>query len=122
MVFFVATNTLHTITATPTTLSDIVFETFSGSCGGLVSLGCVNATSGTSAETTTISGLTIGNTYYVRVYSASNYTGAGTFSVCVTTPPTPPTNNQCSAATSLPCGTTNLAWNYSKHNKLHPWN
>lgn len=106
---FVATNTLHTITATPTTLSDIVFETFSGSCGGLVSLGCVNATSGTSAETTTVSGLTIGNTYYVRVYSASNYTGAGTFSVCVTTPPTPPTNNQCSAATSLPCGTTNLA-------------
>ncbi|WP_374552016.1 hypothetical protein, partial [Flavobacterium sp.] len=65
---FVATSTNHTITVTPTTMTNAVFEVFSGICSGLTSLICTNSTSGSSAETSTISGLSIGTTYYVRVH------------------------------------------------------
>ena len=98
---FVATSTYHTITVTPTTLSDAVFQVFSGACGSLTSLDCINATTGSSIETTTLTGLTIGQTYRVRVYSNANGTGQGTFSICVTTPPPPPANDNCSGAVSL---------------------
>ena len=98
---FVATSSFHTITVTPTTLSDVVFQVFSGGCGGLTSLACINATTGASNETTTLTGLTIGATYRVRVYSSNNGTGQGTFSICVTTPPPPPVNDNCSGAVSL---------------------
>ena len=94
---FTATSTKHIITVTPTTLSDAVFQVFSGSCGSLTSLGCINATTGSSIETTTLTGLTSGSTYYVRVYSNASGSGQGTFSICVTTPPTV-ANDECSGA------------------------
>jgi len=106
---FVATNANHAITVTPTTLSDVVFQVFNGACGSLSSIICVNSTTGTSLETTTLTGLTVGATYIVRVYSNANGSGQGTFNICVTTPPPPPVNDLCSNATPLPCGTTNLA-------------
>ena len=105
---FVATSTTHIVTATPITLNDIVFQVFSGNCAGLVSTICVDSTSGSTAETTTLTGLTVGNIYYVRVYSNGNSINAGTFTICVTTP-AQPSNNQCANATSLPCATLNLA-------------
>ncbi|WP_298303552.1 hypothetical protein [Flavobacterium sp.] len=106
---FIATGSTHAITVTPTTLTNAVFEVFSGSCGGLTSLNCVNLTTGSSTETITLSGLTATNTYYVRVYSNANGTDQGTFSICVTSPPPTPSNNLCTNATALPCATTNLA-------------
>ena len=81
---FVATATSHVVTATPGTISDIVLQTFSGSCGSLTSLSCTDDTI-TTAETTTITGLTIGNTYYVRVYSYSSGSGQGSFTLCIGT-------------------------------------
>lgn len=105
---FVATGTSHVVTVTPITLNNAVFEVFSGNCAGLSSTICVNNTTGASAETTTLTGLTAGTTYYVRVYSNGNAANAGTFTICVTSP-VPPANNQCANATNLPCGTTNLA-------------
>ncbi len=111
---FTATATSHIITVTPTTLSDAVFQVFSGTCGGtLTSLGCIDNTVGSAIETSTISGLTSGVTYYVRVHSYGNGSGQGTFSICVTTMPacTAP-----SAATGLTFGTptaTNITANFS---------
>lgn len=85
---FIATSNTHIITATPISLSDIVFQVFSGTCGGtLTSLACIDNTAGTNAETTTLSGLAIGTTYYVRIYSYSNGSNQGTFSVCIATQP-----------------------------------
>jgi trimeric autotransporter adhesin len=89
---FTATDYQHTITATPAAsggISNIVLEVFSNCTGA--SLGCVNATSGTSAETTTLYGLTPGATYYYRVYSSASGSGTGLFTTCVTTalPATP---------------------------------
>ena len=81
---FVATSTSHIVTATPNTISDIVLQVFSGSCGSLNSLGCTDATISTP-ETTTLTGLTPGNTYYVRIYSYGSGSGQGSFSLCITT-------------------------------------
>ncbi|MGL2967294.1 fibronectin type III domain-containing protein [Flavobacterium sp. XGLA_31] len=83
---FVATNTSHKVTVSPITLSNAVFQVFSGSCSGLTSLQCTNATSGSAIEASTVTGLTVGATYYVRVYASASGSGAGTFSICVTTP------------------------------------
>jgi len=89
---FVATNTSHVITVTPGTMSDVVFQVFGGTCSGLSSLACIDATAGTSVETTTVNSLTIGNTYYMRVHSYSATNGTrGTFTICITTPCTTPT-------------------------------
>lgn len=99
---FTATSTAHTITVTPGTLSDAVLQVFSGSCGSLTSLGCVDNTSGSSNETITLNSLTPTTNYYVRVYSYSSNSGNGSFSLCVTTPPNP-----CSTITNIgSCGTT----------------
>ena len=88
---FVANGTSQTLTVTPGTLSDAVLQVYSGTCAGLTSLACVDNTSGSSAETTTVNGLTNGVTYYVRVHSYGNGTGQGTFSICATTPCSTPT-------------------------------
>ncbi len=99
---FVATNPTHVITVTPTTMYDAVFEVFEGTCaGGLNSWQCNDATGGTEAEGGTVTGLTVGQTYYVRVYSGPDAIGFGTFKICVTTPPNP-----CDTApTVVTCGT-----------------
>jgi hypothetical protein len=89
---FVATNTSHVLTVTPGTMSDVVFQVYSGNCGGLSSLSCVDATAGSSVETTTVNSLSIGVTYYIRIHSYASTVGSrGTFTVCITTPCTTPT-------------------------------
>ena len=89
---FVATNTSHVITVTPGTMSDVVFQVYDGNCGGLSSLACIDATAGSSVETTTVNSLSIGVTYYIRIHSYASTVGSrGTFTVCITTPCTTPT-------------------------------
>ncbi|QBZ96628.1 fibronectin type III domain-containing protein [Flavobacterium sangjuense] len=83
---FTATGTRHAVTVTPGTMNNVVFQVFSGSCGSLTSIACINNTTGSTAETTTLTGLTIGATYIVRVHSNNANVGTqGTFSICVTT-------------------------------------
>lgn len=98
---FVATSALHSVTVTPDTLNDAVLQIFNGSCGSLSSIVCQDLTASNSQEVATVSGLTIGATYYLRVYSyGSNSSNRGTFSVCVTTPVDP-----CDSITSISgCG------------------
>lgn len=62
-----------------------VFSSSDNTCTGtLTSLGCINNTSTGGAETFTGSGLTIGNTYFVRIYHTASGAATGTYSVCVT--------------------------------------
>ncbi|MEO0045448.1 MAG: putative adhesin [Bacteroidota bacterium] len=99
---FTALSTNQIITVTPTTLSDAVFEVFDGTCDNLVSLLCINDTTGSSIETAPVSGLIVGNTYYIRVYSEATSTGQGSFSICIASPPNP-----CLSITEIDiCGTT----------------
>jgi hypothetical protein len=89
---FVATNASHVITVTPGTMADVVFQVYGGNCGGLSSLSCIDATAGSSVETTTVNSLSIGVTYYIRIHSYASTVGSrGTFTVCITTPCTTPT-------------------------------
>ncbi len=97
---FVATAENHDITVTPGTLNDLVLDLRSGACDG-ANIDCADATTGGNDEVINATGLTIGDTYYVRVYSFDDVTDAGTFDICVTTPPQPPANDDCNDATSL---------------------
>ena len=107
---FVATSTTTAISVTggagttdpDTTGIDPVFELFTGDCGSLTAVGCVDATlpAGTTetAQATTV----VGTTYYYRVYYWA-YGGAPTnfeFTTCVfaVTLPDPPANDDCAGA------------------------
>ncbi|TDY10182.1 hypothetical protein A8975_2596 [Meridianimaribacter flavus] len=81
---FIATSTSHNITVNPGTIDDIVVDLRSGSCNGS-SINCADNTI-TSAETINATGLTIGNTYYIRVYSYGGNGNQGTFDICITHP------------------------------------
>ncbi len=96
---FVATSTIHNIAlsnvvAVSGSSTDIYFQVLSGVCGTQTSLLCSDPNTGT------VTGLTIGDTYYVRVYSYYD-TARHSFTICVTTPPAPPANDLCANATPL---------------------
>ncbi len=96
---FVASSTAHTVminNATSTTAAAI----YSGSCGALTAVSCGS----TVAQGT---GLTPGNTYYVRVYTTSStVTTSATFDICVISTPA---NDNCSGAVGLPAPSATTA-------------
>src|SRR5690606_35281351 len=70
-------------------------QLYSGTCGSLTSIQC-----GTTTLTGT--GLTPGNTYYVRVSQVgSSPTSTSTFNICITNPLAPPINDECAGSTLL---------------------
>jgi hypothetical protein len=82
---FTATSNGANVTVDGSTSFDAVFEVFSGTCAGLTSLGCVDATLLDGIETTTLNSLTIGQTYYIRVFDwYSSVAGTTDFNICVT--------------------------------------
>ncbi len=90
-----ATVTLSNATGTST---DMYFAVYGGACGSLSApLVC------SDPNTETFSGLTIGQTYYVRVYTWGSTANNTNFSLCVTQyiPPPLPVNDECVNATSL---------------------
>ena len=96
---FVATATAHTITAVGSTSFDPVLDLRSGACSG-TNMACADANFSGGTEVINATGLTIGSTYYVRVYHwGSSVPATTTFTICITTPP--PVNDDCSGATSL---------------------
>lgn len=90
---FVATATTHTIDLQNITggTTDLYHSLWSGSCGSLVNLLCSDPNSSTAT------GLTIGVTYTLRVYTWTSTAGqTSSFDVCIGTPPPPPANDLCS--------------------------
>ncbi len=109
---FVATNSVHTITVDPSVNMDPVVQLYSGTnCGNLVSMVCMDNGFTDGNEVINAVGLTVGNTYWIRVYDYYASTGGFPFQICVTgTPtPTPPNDDPCGAI-ALPPVTT--ACNY----------
>lgn len=129
---FQATSTITTIAAQSTLATsangfDLVLELYEGTCSGLTFLSCADAdditvAGATGFESINIDGLTIGNTYYIRVY---NYFGTsatnGSFNICVVSNPTcsltqpvgsivenetcgAVTNNTCATGMNISCG------------------
>ncbi len=65
---------------------DAVIEFFSGDCGTLTSLGCEDSNFPQGSPVTErmfVSGLTVGSTYYFRVYDYGDLSTTHTFNVCV---------------------------------------
>jgi hypothetical protein len=97
---FVATATSHTITVTGSSSFDAVIQAYTmATCSSAVtSIGCSdnNFTGGT--ETLQLNGLTVGNTYYYRVFhDGSSVPSTTTFTTCVLTAPV--NNEVCGAIT-----------------------
>lgn len=70
-----------TITLTPDLIFDGVINAYSGNCGSLVSLACADQGFDGEPETLTLSNLTIGQTYYFRVYGYGNAGKDGSFTL-----------------------------------------
>lgn len=81
------------IAAVGTSGIDAYFQVLSGNCSAFNLVFCGYADSNSNI----ISGLTVGQTYYLRVYS---YTGANVynFNLCINTTPPSPVNDDCSGA------------------------
>ncbi|MBV6484824.1 MAG: hypothetical protein KFKLKKLM_01340 [Flavobacteriales bacterium] len=103
---FVATGTSHQITVVPSASFDPVVQLFSNVCATLNTISCMDATFTGQTETINATGLTIGNTYRIRVYHYGAGSGSGTFSICVTNPPPAPSNDACGGAVNLLVNTT----------------
>jgi hypothetical protein len=92
---FVATSTDHEIELqNPTgTTTDLYHGLYSGMCGSLTEILC------SDPNTSTITGLTIGDTYYLRVYTwTATPNQAVDFDVCIGVIPPPPPNDTCGGA------------------------
>lgn len=102
-----ATTTINVnITGSNLTSTSTYVEVLSGTCGSFTTISCQNVNSSLVTST-----LTVGQTYYVRVYIAnvtnsSNPSSKWGFDICVTHPAPPPSNDNCAGATSLTSGTS----------------
>ncbi|HRG58527.1 MAG TPA: GEVED domain-containing protein [Bacteroidia bacterium] len=101
---FTAPSTNVTITAQATSGIDIVLAIYqNNSCVSPAQVNCIDNTLAGGTETLNLTSLTIGNVYRVRVYD-KNTASYGTFNICVTYIPPPPSNDNCAGATTLTPG------------------
>ncbi|WP_083997446.1 T9SS type A sorting domain-containing protein [Chryseobacterium angstadtii] len=109
---FTATGTAHTIwlknvvSVGSSSSTSLYAQVFTGGCGALVNKTCITS----NTNYTSLTGLTAGETYYVRVYNSNANTAttvyANTFNICIGTLPPPPANDDCANATSLTVSNT----------------
>jgi gliding motility-associated-like protein len=94
---FVATNNVHQISISNILpVTTMAIAVYSGTCAGLTEITC------NQTNLFNVLGLTVGNTYYVRVYSSGTVANLEVdFRICVATPPPPPVNDDCAGATTL---------------------
>ena len=110
---FVATSAYHEIEILNVTpFTDMYFSVYSGNCGSLTNILC------SDANANSLTGLTIGNTYYVRVYSLGATASNSSFDICVGTPPPPPANDDCSGAIPLVSTSTCSYTTYTNESAL----
>jgi len=101
---FTATNTNHQVTVDGVVGFNAIVQVLSGTCASVTSLACVNATGDAGVETANLTGLTVGTSYFVRIYHSGAGAGvlsANSFTVCVT-------STNPAAGTCAGIGTGNL--------------
>ena len=111
----------YNVSVTGNSTYNAVLQVFSGACGSLVNVGCVNATGNGGTETFSSTSLSTNTTYRVRVYHFGNGANNGNFDICVfiSPPPCPgglaPLNGTTVAVTgtTLSWGSVPLATNYA---------
>ena len=102
---FVAENGSQTITLNNVvgSTTDLAHSLWTGDCGSLTLVAGTCSDPNFSAP----SGLIVGQTYYLRVFSYTTAFGqTTTFDVCIGTPPPPPANDDCAGAIEIFAGGT----------------
>lgn len=94
---FVATAANLNVTVVGDASFDAVIDIRSGACNG-TNFGCADVFAAGGTEVLALTGLSIGQTYLVRLY---DYSGTATFTICVAPPPPPPANDNCAGALSV---------------------
>ncbi len=96
---FVATSASHKVNLINIqgTTTDLNFSIWSSNTNNLLMV----PNSCSVSNIGNISGLTVGNTYYLRIFSNYSNSENTTFDVCINTLPAPPINDQCSGSTQL---------------------
>ena len=106
---FIATDTSHkiellNISGSFTNMYHAIYDGgVTGDCGALSIVLCSDPNSSTPT------GLTVGNTYFVRVFTNDTGSHTTTFDICVGTMPVAPANDECTTAeaiTSIPFSNT----------------
>ena len=95
--YFVANSSSTTITVDPTVGYDAVIQLFSGTCASLTSLQCEDVNGVNGDEVLTMTSLTVGNSYYLRVYHYALGSGTSTFNICITGLAAPLNIDACNA-------------------------
>lgn len=95
---FIATSTTHLITASFGDGGDGVIDIYGGTCGSLALKACADSTT-SGVEEITLTGLTIGETIYVRVFDATGTGQAMDVEVCIKVPVV---NDACAGAINIP--------------------
>ena len=100
---FIATSTSHNINLNCSQNFDGVIELRTGCPGSSSLILCKNGfTGGGNTETMLAGNLTVGNTYYIRIYNYNGInTGSYTFDICITTNGSPLLNDNCNGAELL---------------------
>ena len=94
---FIATATSHAITVAGSSTFDAVVDLRSGACPG-TNFSCIDDGGPGDPEYKVITGLMVGSTYYIRIYSLAGAGAQGTFTVCVSAAP------NCAGPTGLVVG------------------
>ena len=98
---FTATSTAHLVNLISND-NAAAMQLYSGSCGGLTAMMCATTTYNNAHFDLT--GLTVGATYYLRLYSTSTTGVRFSFNLCITTKTgIAPTNDLCAGAIALTC-------------------
>lgn len=106
---FVATQTVHKIKVKGWPSSQARIEGFSGTCAALVSLGCNMITHSGDTTITSLTNLSVGQTYFFRTYSFSSTTSTASrsiFLVGVTSPIISPIDECATALNIVPSATS----------------
>lgn len=99
-VFTASVSGNFTIDMNTGTMTDSGLGLYGGAaCNSLSQIACDDDSSPNGAMSSLTSNLTAGTTYYIRVWQYSS--GTGTFTMCVTTPPAAPANDNCVTATTV---------------------
>lgn len=118
---FVALNTTEVVTVSSGIGFNAAIQLFSGSCGALSSIACVNATGTGQIESLTANSLTIGQTYFIRVYHALVTGGSGVFTINVTSPLPACAGNMtpANATPNQPAAGITLKWSPVSNSNLY---
>lgn len=105
---FTTSATQSYVSISASTNRDVGLAIYSGTCGSLVQLDCIDAFSGSTTETLEAA-VTPGTTYYLRVFRANNATANNmTGNICIWSPQV---TSSCSTTSLDPGGAGNYAAN-----------